>query len=334
LADKDSFTECRMKWLDQVHEDNVVSPAAFRVAYAISKGFNRQRHRETGALCSWRSQREIASETSMSKRNVQKVIGALVDAGRLSVDVGGKCYGDRSTYEAIVYDIQDDIRANDSSPYPQSRANDSSPNGAQSRVNSETDLGRTERPFRANHSSHNNSLKKLSELNSLSARASAAFPIAPREAEVPPSAAAAQREESGENADSRLTSEVTEPKRRIAAKIARHPTPESDGREARAAGRNSDPPWWLKPEEHEAYRNGWLVEDAERRAERLAARKFVGRRCAEMGIPEGPPTDIPLEEQEEWLKGYREGREALGIAGGDITDTEGQCLDSSSARQL
>jgi len=106
-----------MTWLDQVCANQAVTPAAFRVAYAVSKSFNRERYGETGKLHSWPSQGEIATASGLTRRGVQKCLDALTEAGHLSVEVGGKARGDRSTYEAVIYETATGESANRRSPY-------------------------------------------------------------------------------------------------------------------------------------------------------------------------------------------------------------------------
>jgi len=134
----DAFTIGRMTWLDQVHANENVTPAAFRVAYAVTKGFNRERFGETGKLQSWRSQVEIAAETGLTRRGVQKCLDALTEAGHLSVEVGGKARGDRSTYEALVYDAKDEERVNGGSPYKPEKSEPQFAHSDELRANGET----------------------------------------------------------------------------------------------------------------------------------------------------------------------------------------------------
>lgn len=121
------FTADRMTWLDQVTENPAITAAAFRVAYAIARKFNRDHHRASGSLQSWPTQDELAIDTRLSRRGVQKCIDALVEQGHLSVIVG-KGRGLRSTYEALVHELvecagEDDEKANGGSHYQPERAN-------------------------------------------------------------------------------------------------------------------------------------------------------------------------------------------------------------------
>lgn len=166
------FTKCRMIWLDQVHSDLSVTSAAFRVAYAIGKGFNRDRYGQTGLLYAWPSQAEIAAETGLTRRGVQKCIEALTETGHLSIEVGGKARGNRSTYEAIVFETQE--TANERSPYTDKTANAGSPLkdeksepefalNTSSLGRTTVPLGRTGKQLRANGHPHNKSLKQISD---------------------------------------------------------------------------------------------------------------------------------------------------------------------------
>lgn len=125
------FTADRMTWLDQVTENPAITAAAFRVAYAIARKFNREHHVASGNLQAWPTQDELATDTRLSRRGVQKCIDALVEQGHLSVIVG-KGRGLRSTYEAIIHEQvegggEDEEKANGGSHYRPEKANDGSP---------------------------------------------------------------------------------------------------------------------------------------------------------------------------------------------------------------
>ena len=125
------FTADRMTWLDQVTENPAITAAAFRVAYAIARKFNREHHGASGNLEAWPTQDELATDTRLSRRGVQKCIDALVEQGHLSVIVG-KGRGLRSTYEAIIHEQvegagEDEEKANGGSHYHPEKANDGSP---------------------------------------------------------------------------------------------------------------------------------------------------------------------------------------------------------------
>lgn len=121
------FTADRMTWLDQVTENPAITAAAFRVAYAIARKFNRDHHQVSASLQSWPTQDELARDTRLSRRGVQKCIDALVEQGHLSV-ITGKGRGLRSTYEAVIHEPvegagEDEEKANEGSHYGPEKAN-------------------------------------------------------------------------------------------------------------------------------------------------------------------------------------------------------------------
>lgn len=146
------FTPDRLAWLDQVADDPAITAAGFRVAFAISRWFNRERHTTTGELQAWPSQDEIASRARLTRRGVQKAIDALADQGHMSV-IAGRGRGLRSTYEALVHELGEvasDVpeNANEGSPFMGETANGRSPisdgkrrTGRREKANDETRKG-------------------------------------------------------------------------------------------------------------------------------------------------------------------------------------------------
>jgi hypothetical protein len=155
------FTADRMTWLDQVTENPAITAAAFRVAYAIARKFNREHHVASGNLQAWPTQDELATDTRLSRRGVQKCIDALVEQGHLSVIVG-KGRGLRSTYEAIIHDGSPFSPEKDEPTFAFS--DDKKANHRSEKANGEAKKG--ERPFA--HKSLIQIFDKISEGESLS----------------------------------------------------------------------------------------------------------------------------------------------------------------------
>lgn len=109
----DDFTKSRMTWLENVADHPDISATGFRVAFNISRRFNRERFNEAACLEAWPSQAEIAAQSGITRRGAQKCIEALSAHGLLSV-IAGRGRGNRSTCRAVIHEPE---KANAHSPF-------------------------------------------------------------------------------------------------------------------------------------------------------------------------------------------------------------------------
>jgi hypothetical protein len=77
----DTFTRDLFAWLSQVHADQALHPAAFKLAYAISQYVNRKHGK------AWPSQATLAKAMGITDRAVRDLVDRLRTNGHLQVDV-------------------------------------------------------------------------------------------------------------------------------------------------------------------------------------------------------------------------------------------------------
>lgn len=82
MSGGDNFTADKLAWLDDIAKDRNVTSGAFRAAYAIAHFLNRK----SGEA--WPSQATLAEQAGMTRQNLQKAIGTLVDAKYLTIEIG------------------------------------------------------------------------------------------------------------------------------------------------------------------------------------------------------------------------------------------------------
>lgn len=79
----DTHTADRLQWLERVQDDEKIAPAAFCLAFAISRHLNRM----TGDA--WPGQKRLGALAGVKERQVRNLIRQLVERGHLTVEKGG-----------------------------------------------------------------------------------------------------------------------------------------------------------------------------------------------------------------------------------------------------
>ena len=92
----DDFTRNRFLWLEQVAFDRALSPAAFKIAFVISRYINRD------SRVAWPKQQLLARDAGMSRRGMQLCIADLVRRNHLHV-VNRKKQCQPSIYSMILH---------------------------------------------------------------------------------------------------------------------------------------------------------------------------------------------------------------------------------------
>lgn len=163
----DDFTRRRMMWLESIADHPAISATGFRVAFNISRRFNRERFNEAACLEAWPSQAEIAAQSGITRRGAQKCIEALSAHGLLSV-IAGRGRGNRSTCRAVIHELE---KANAHSPFIDGKGEPSFAFNPDEKANRETKKanGKTKKgepPFA--HKSLSQISDKISEQETLS----------------------------------------------------------------------------------------------------------------------------------------------------------------------
>lgn len=79
----DEFTKAKMEWLERIQDHPGLPPAAFSVAFALSRHMNR------GTGDAWPSQATIGAKAGVKVRQVRNLLRQLADAGLIEVRSGG-----------------------------------------------------------------------------------------------------------------------------------------------------------------------------------------------------------------------------------------------------